>query len=109
MEILLHCLVLRMMPIGSVLPLLFLLLPIRAISAATVSDVMAEAIGKAGLSELGFSPKDFRPTGATTVMQAGIYPSVVMSLGRWKTTDVFYRHYVHSKPPCEYSDKVFSQ
>ena len=73
--------------------------PYRPISASTVAAILNEAISLAGLSDLGFSAKSFRPTGATAAMAANCDPETAMQLGRWKTRSVFFDHYVHCTPP----------
>ena len=73
--------------------------PFHPISASTVAAILNDAISLAGLSNLGFSAKSFRPTGATAAMEANCDPDIAMQLGRWKTRSVFFEHYVHSKPP----------
>ena len=80
--------------------------PYRAISAASVASILEDSINLAGLSGLGYSAKSFRPTGATLAIQRGIDPHIVQKVGRWKSTEVFYNHYVHSKTPNEFVSEV---
>lgn len=80
--------------------------PRVAIEATTVSGILQQAIRLAGLSSEKYSAKSFRPTGATTAIANNIGPKIVQKLGRWKTESVFFEHYVHSKPPEDYTDKV---
>ena len=80
--------------------------PYKAISAAAVGKVLEEAIGLAGLAGMGFTAKSFRPTGATKAIERGIEPEIVQKVGRWKSTDVFYQHYVHSRTPVEFTDAI---
>ncbi len=79
--------------------------PYRAISADTVSTVLQDTLRAAGLYP-EYTAKDFRPTGATNQIQEGFDPEVVMRIGRWKTTSVFFEHYVHAKTPQDFSDKL---
>ncbi len=81
--------------------------PHNAIDASTVSRVLEECIQLAGLSGRGYSAKSFRPTGATSAIDKGIDPQIVQKLGRWKTSDVFYKHYVHSRTPDDYLQSMF--
>ena len=81
--------------------------PYSAISAKTVSRILEHAIVLAGLGNQGFSAKNFRPTGTTNAVDAGITPDAVMKVGRWKSRDTFMNHYVHSKPICSCTDNVF--
>ena len=80
--------------------------PYSAISASSVAKVLECSISKAGLSGQGFSAKSFRPTGATRAIDAGIDPNIVQKMGRWKCTEVFRNHYVHSKTPVEYTSSI---
>ena len=80
--------------------------PYRAISAASVASVLEDAINLAGLGGLGYSAKSFRPTGATLAIQNGIDPHIVQKVGRWKSTEVFYNHYVHSQTPNEFVSEI---
>jgi len=80
--------------------------PYKAISHSTVASVLNEAIRLAGLDTTQFKAKDFRPTGATVQVANGFDPNVVMKMGRWKTSSVFFEHYVHSKPPKNYTDDL---
>jgi hypothetical protein len=79
---------------------LSLVRPFAALTSPQVGAVLNEAIHLAGLSGKGFSAKFFRPTGATLAVEAGIDPEVVRKTGRWKTSHVFYEHYVHSRTPA---------
>ena len=80
--------------------------PYQALSSQSIANVLNDAIDAVGLSRKLYSAKSFRPTGATTAVAAGIDSSIVQQIGRWKTTSVFLEHYVHSRPPKDFSDKV---
>ena len=80
--------------------------PYKAISASSVAKILDSSISRAGLSGQGFSAKSFRPTGATRAIDAGIDPDIVQKVGRWKCTEVFRNHYVHSKTPKEFTSAV---
>ena len=80
--------------------------PFNALSASSVAKILDCSIAKAGLSGQGFSAKSFRPTGATRAIDAGIDPNIVQKMGRWKCTEVFRNHYVHSKTPVEYTSSI---
>lgn len=80
--------------------------PYKAITAAAVGKILEEAIGLAGLSGQGYTAKSFRPTGATLAIDRGVEPKIVQKLGRWKCTDVFFEHYVHSRTPPDYVSKL---
>lgn len=76
--------------------------PHKAISAASVANILEDALTLAGLANKGFSAKSFRPTGATKAIESGIEPDIVQKLGRWKCSEVFKNHYVHSVTPVNY-------
>jgi hypothetical protein len=80
--------------------------PHGALSASGIAKILEESIMLAGLSGQGFSAKSFRPTGATMAIEQGIEPHVVQKMGRWKSADVFYQHYVHSKTPSNFASSI---
>lgn len=80
--------------------------PHEAISSAAVGKVLEESIRLAGLAGQGFTAKSFRPTGATTAIQSGVDPHIVQKVGRWKSADVFFQHYVHSRTPADFTSEV---
>ena len=80
--------------------------PFGAISAATVSKILSQAIKMAGLHGQGYTAKSFRPTGASMSVAAGVLPETVMQIGRWKTKEVFFNHYVHKIVPQSFSDNL---
>ena len=81
--------------------------PFSALSASSVSKILESAIILAGLDGQGFSAKSFRPTGATRAIDSGMDPNIVQKIGRWKCTEVFRNHYVHSKTPSDYTETLF--
>ena len=82
--------------------------PYTALSSAGIGAVLNKAIELVGLHKKGFSVKCFRPTGATVAIEAGIQPDFVQATSRWKSTEVFKKHYVHAKPPQGFTDAVLS-
>ena len=46
------------------------------------------------------------PNHFTVGVDNDIDPNVVMQIGRWKTREVFYDHYVHSKVPRNFSSTL---
>ena len=80
--------------------------PYKGISSSAIGKILEEAISLAGLKDQGFSAKSFRPTGATFAIEQGVDPKIVQKIGRWKSTEVFYDHYVHSKTPDDFTNKV---
>ena len=81
--------------------------PYKAISAKTVADVLSQGIQLAGLDGQGFSAKSFRPTAATVAVESWCNPEIAQQVGRWASPAVFFEHYVHSKPPPDFLDKLF--
>lgn len=81
--------------------------PYHALSSDTIGNILEEAISAAGLSYLGYSAKSFRPTAATMAVQKGMLPETAMQLGRWKTKEVFFNHYVYPKVPDTYTGNLF--
>lgn len=77
--------------------------PYKGITATTVSKVLSESISLAGLSDKGFTPKCFRPSAANAAIKSGCDAETAMHVGRWKTKDVFYDHYVHAMAPSQFT------
>ena len=77
--------------------------PHQGLTVQSISRILNESIKSVGLSG---SAKDFRPTGATSALQAGMSEVAVMKVGRWRSADVFREHYVHYKSSPDYTDKV---
>ena len=80
--------------------------PHKALSAASIAKILEDALASAGLLNKGFSAKSFRPTGATKAIESGVEPDIVQKLGRWKCSEVFKNHYVHSVTPVNYLNKL---
>jgi len=74
--------------------------PYQALTASAVSKVLGDAIRSAGLS--GFTAKNFRPTGASKAIAKGVKPDVARHIGRWRSQEVFDKHYVHTNVPSDY-------
>ena len=71
-----------------------LISPHEGLSAAGISDILRDTIRETGLDVKKFTPRCFRPTGATASIRAGNDPEVTRQLARWKTHEVFYDSYV---------------
>ena len=82
--------------------------PYGALSSQAITSILNEAINVVGLPRDTFSAKCFRPSGATKAVKEGFDPNVVQKVGRWKTTSVFFEHYVHSRVPTDFTDKILS-
>lgn len=80
--------------------------PRGALKAASIAKILDESIVLAGLDGQGYSAKSFRPTGATTAIAENINPEIVRKVGRWKSSEVFFTHYVHSQTPADFTDLV---
>ena len=81
--------------------------PYAAIKSSTVGDQLKQAIELASLGGRGYSSKRFRPIAATTALNSGCHPDTARKIGRWHSVDVFYEHYVHTKPPENYLEVLF--
>ena len=73
--------------------------PYSVLCSQQISVILNQAISSAGLNGKGFTAKLFRCSGATAAIEAGQDAEIVRKLGRWKTSHVFYEHYVHSRTP----------
>lgn len=82
--------------------------PFGPLSSSAVAKDLQECIDMCGLKGLGYTAKSFRPTGATVAIEKGSDPKMVQAVGRWKSTEVFYDHYVHCKTSEDFTDKLFS-
>jgi hypothetical protein len=67
---------------------------------------LSETISLAGLGGKGCTAKCCRPTAANAAIQAGYNPETTMYIGRWKTKEVFFNHYVYPLAPRCYTDGV---
>lgn len=81
--------------------------PHKAISAGTVATILQDMLKLARLYP-EYTAKDFRPTGATYLVQSGFDPDLVMQIGRWKTRSIFFEHYVHAKMPDNLSELLLT-
>ena len=82
--------------------------PYGPLSSSAIAKDLQECIDLSGLKGCGFSAKSFRPTGATVAIERGEDPKMVQTMGRWKSTEVFYNHYVHCKTSSDFTDKILS-
>lgn len=82
--------------------------PYGPLSSAAVAKDLQACLDMAGLKNCGFSAKSFRPTGATVAIEKGNDPKAVQSVGRWKSSEVFYNHYVHSRTPESFTTDILS-
>ena len=80
--------------------------PYQGLTVGSIARILNEAIKLAGLT--GYTAKDFRSSGATAAVQAGLPEETIMKVGRWRSADVFREHYIHSKVPDDYTDKIVS-
>ena len=80
--------------------------PYGVISASTMSRILDKAISITGLRGQGFSAKSFRPTGAMIAVESDINADAIQKISRWKSQSTFEDHYVHAKPPKQFTDSV---
>ena len=65
---------------------------VAALSAERVAKIMTMTLVAAGIEET--TARSFRKTGASTAINKGVDPDLAMKLGRWKSPEVFFKHYV---------------
>ncbi len=75
------------------------------LSADRISTILKEVIKKAGLDSV-YTARSFRSGGATSGIKNGIQADQLMKIGKWKTTDIFYNHYVAARPQSNMTDKI---
>jgi integrase len=63
-----------------------------ALGNQRIAKILGNALKEAGIDDT--TAKSFRKTGASKLINAGVHSDMVMKLGRWKSPDVFYKHYV---------------
>ena len=71
--------------------------PYQQLSPTMISQILNQSIIDAGLNRELFSAKCFRPTGASVLFNEGFSSDEIRRLGRWKSTDVMFDHYVSNK------------
>jgi hypothetical protein len=76
------------------------------VGAQRISRILASVLKKAGLDTDIFTARCFRSGGATSGIEAGVDPYVLMKIGRWKSADVFFNHYVAARPQHSVTDKI---
>jgi len=59
-----------------------------------ISNILKETLK---LADIDAMARSFRKTGATAAINDGVHPDLVMKLGRWRSPDVFFKHYVDWK------------
>ena len=79
--------------------------PYDGLSVTGISAVLSETIKQAGLSDK-FTPRSFRPTGATASIKAGNDSEVTRQIGRWKTREIFYDAYVYPLSHSSFTDNL---
>ncbi|GFN91423.1 reverse transcriptase/ribonuclease h/methyltransferase [Plakobranchus ocellatus] len=84
-----------------------LLPPFKALSAQSVGTILRQSIADAGLDE-SFTPRSYRPTGATEAVVGGVEPYVARSLGRWKSEEVFASRYVYPLSTKSATDSILN-
>ena len=79
----------------------------HAMSSSTIAKQLNESIRLVGSGDKGYSAKSFGPTVVMCAVNMGYDPNVARAIGRWKCQQVFEQHYVHTKVPSDYLDKLF--
>ena len=65
------------------------------VQAATIGDILSEAIVVPGLGGQGYSPWSFPPMGTSAAIKADTKPETAMEVGRWKYDQVFHQKYAY--------------
>ncbi len=78
--------------------------PYKALHSTAIASVLGDAIKAAGLS--GYTAKNFRPTAASLAIAKGMDPDIARHIGRWRSQEVFNKHYVHTRVPENYLDEM---
>ena len=58
-----------------------------------ISKLLTQCLIDAGIEDA--TARSFRKTGASAAINSGMEPDMVMKLGRWKSANVFFNHYVN--------------
>lgn len=82
--------------------------PYQALKSSSIAKILEKAISLAGLDGHGYSAKSFRPTGATSAIDQGVNAEITRKIGRWKNSEVFFAHYVHSNAPSSFTDDIIN-
>ncbi len=80
--------------------------PFRPLCSTAIAGILNWAIALAGLDSNQYSAKNFRPTGTTKAISAGMCPDQVQQLGHWKGTETFRKHYVHALPSRDMTSAI---
>ena len=76
----------------------------RPLTAAEISALLKTACKAAGLDTAVFTARTFRPGGATRGIEGGLPLDLVMHIGRWRSVDTVYGHYLHSRRSVNVTD-----
>lgn len=79
--------------------------PFDPIGSKRLAVLMKETAISAGAPP-DITAKSFRSGAATTAMNRGVDEEIAMRAGRWRTVEVFRRHYVQRGLPGNYTDRV---
>jgi len=80
--------------------------PYKGLSSASIAKILTQVLKDSGHGP-GVTARSFRPTGARTAIGNNVEPSIVQRRGRWKSSDVFNRHYAAVTGPV--TDAVLLQ
>jgi hypothetical protein len=76
------------------------------ISSQRISNILKMVIKEAGMDSSVITARSFRSGGATSGIKNGVMPDQLMKIGRWKSTDVFYNHYVAARTSQDTTDRI---
>ena len=64
-------------------------MPWSALSVVVITDALNKSIALVGFKSQTFMVKSFHPSGATSVVEAGLNMDTIWAIGRWKTASTF--------------------
>lgn len=70
--------------------------PYKAIGAGSVAQILTKTLRDAGFAGK-YTARSFRAAGASAAVSSGCDPDTTRQIGRWKSRDVFFEHYVYPK------------
>ena len=76
------------------------------VSSECISTILKTVIRDAGMDTSVITARCFRSGGATYGIERGVQPDQLMKVGKWKSVNVFYKHYVAAKTARDTTDRM---
>ena len=73
--------------------------PYKGLSSSAIAQILSQVLKDSGQQQ-GVTARSIRPTGARKAIEQGVEATVVQRRGRWKSSDVFHRHYAGVTGPA---------